>query len=438
MYVVLLAIMVFISAALAGIFAPPFEKYDAKAAAAIEYTCCDTGDGEECRARTDVPEISFKGNQYGLLKSNSYPVERKHQKNHLEPANVNIPGVGRIFVNSANKYLHKDYSNECKEENKGEVDWLKGPKNPEGVLAEEHAGKGCYSVPKDLLIYLCDDSAAPGACGKKQVDFDRVNFDIYIRLNDIKPGGKIGKIPEIIKNCGKPETPPASEQKIAFRPSPEGQKNLQLRTFRFIQEEPPHRWLAPFCKPAVYLYPTKKTEINVSVFPQGEMLLTIPPYPKSGWDVVAEPNGDIQYQNNRFDYLYYEASIPDQLIQKPKEGFVIPYDDRENFIRELVIKLGLNEKETQQFVEYWAPILPKSPYYFIGVLPVSNLNEIAPLLITPKPDTIIRISLYFQPLDKKVSVTEPLLLPVNRTGYTVVEWGGIFKQDKDHPFSCFM
>ena len=125
-------------------------------------------------------------------------------------------------------------------------------------------------------------------------------------------------------------------------------------------------------------------------------------------------------------------------FQKPKQGYVIEYEKRSVFLTDLPPKLGLNEKETRQFVEYWVPILPKANYYFVGVIPQAHLNEIAPVIISPKPKNLIRVNLYFQALDKPEKVEPPLILPVNREGYTAVEWGGIFKRDKDHPFSCFM
>jgi hypothetical protein len=422
MYVILLAIMIFISVSLSGLFAPPFPQGEAEQAVMDNYLCCDTGDGPNCQPRTDVPIIKHNGKNYALLKSNTYPIEKAHQADHLQETKT-VTEAGRVFENIVSRSGRKPGSG-CDGDN---IDFLKGEKDPN----VEH-GSGCRAIPNDLLIYVCRADNGPKACDGKEGS--GVAFDVYIDIDEVNRTG----IPEPILNCTKPPAAKNSEKQIEFKVSPGGQQNLQLRTFKFVQDEEPHRWHAPWCKPAIYLYPERKSEINVSIFPQGKMLLTIPPYPKTGWDVVAEPNGDIYHLNKRFDYLYYEASIPDQLIEKPKQGYVISYDERKVFLRHLVTELGLNEKETEQFVEYWVPILPKSPYYFIGVLPVTNLNELAPLLITPKPDNLIRISLYFEALEKKITVDPPTILPISREGYTAVEWGGIVKQDKDHPFSCFM
>jgi hypothetical protein len=423
MYVVLLAIMVFTSAALAGLFAPPQEEGTPSAAVQDNYHCCDTGDGPDCKPRTDVPIIKHNGKNYALLKSNTYPIQKNHQAEHLQETQT-VTDAGRVFENIVSEKSGKAPNSSC---NGNGVDYLKGQPDPN----VEH-GSGCNGIPNNLLVYVCRADNGPGSCDGREGS--GVAFDVYIDVDEVNRTG----IPEPILNCTKPPKAEKNELQIAFKTSPGGQKNLQLRTFEFVQNEDPHRWHAPWCKPAIYLYPERKAEINVSIFPQGKMLLTIPPYPKKGWDVVAEPDGDVYYQNQRFDYLYYEASIPDQIIDKPREGYIISYDEREEFLRNLVRELGLNGKETEQFVEYWVPILPKAPYIFVGVISVSNLNEISPLLITPKPDNLIRISLYFEARNKSVSVNPPTILPVNRDGYTAVEWGGIVKQDKDHPFSCFM
>jgi hypothetical protein len=442
MYFILIAITIFISVSLSGLFAPAFPKNVDNPAAQDEYTCCETGSGEKCRA---IPEASFdyynkntkKTDRYDLIKRDAFLANtgRFLMEEHMDPAvddkgkNILTPDKNPIFVNRGESRKNDIYP-ECVGRGKDNTgyDRLYGKPDPRNTKKDD-VGKGCYAIPDELLLYVCRKDS-PGNCFNNEAHASEVKFDIYIRRGEA--------IPEPIKNCYKPPLPASGQKMIVFKPSPEGQKNLQLRTFKFTQEKPPVFWMSPYCKPAIYLYPERKTEMNVSVFPQGEMLLTIPPYPKNGWNVVAEPNGDIHYQNNRFDYLYYEASIPDQLIQKPDTGYVIPYDERSLFLTDLVTKLGLNEKETQQFVEYWVPILPKSPYYFIGVVPESTLHEISPVLITTKPDNLIRVTLYFQALDKKVTVTPPLILPVSRDGFTAVEWGGIYKQDKDHPFSCFM
>jgi len=284
------------------------------------------------------------------------------------------------------------------------------------------AGKeGCTPIPDDEIIYVCINNCDP-------VSPD-TEFDIYFRLDDIPTPG----VPDVVKNCRETAT---GQVIITPTPAPnEPFKDLQINAFK-VQKVA--TWLSPYCKPAIYLYPKEKENIHVSIAPKGKLTLTIPSYPSSGWNVTAYPNGDIYSGSTQYDYLYYEAQIPNDLIDKPEKGFVVRKDEVKNLLETILPQLGLNGKESEQFTSYWINVLPKSSYYFVGVVTQSTLNDIAPLVINPKPDTLIRVTLYFKMLDTNQPVTEPVLSSVKRNGFTVVEWGGIVQTDPDHPFSCFM
>ena len=51
-------------------------------------------------------------------------------------------------------------------------------------------------------------------------------------------------------------------------------------------------------------------------------------------------------------------------------------------------------------------------------------TETAKLDVSPKPDSVIRAFMAFRAIDRPVAVSEPELQPVERKGFTVVEWGG--------------
>ena len=55
---------------------------------------------------------------------------------------------------------------------------------------------------------------------------------------------------------------------------------------------------------------------------------------------------------------------------------------------------------------------------------MDEINNYMSLNITPKPDTLIRILMEFKALDEPIKVKEQELTPIQRSGYTVVEWGG--------------
>lgn len=211
--------------------------------------------------------------------------------------------------------------------------------------------------------------------------------------------------------------------------------SLQMKTFS-AGSLPSWGWWSPECKPAIYLYPEKETRINVKVDPAGFLTYTDPEYPSGGWQVIAYPDGKISTNGKDYNYLYYESKINDLEIDKPTEGFVVPFNDLSKFYSNLLPSLGLNAKETKDFKDYWEKYLPKSNYYFVGLMDDRSIEKIEPLTVNPKPDSIIRIRFYFEALDEKISVKEPSIITPVRSGYTLVEWGGLVKVDKSHPFTC--
>jgi len=91
--------------------------------------------------------------------------------------------------------------------------------------------------------------------------------------------------------------------------------------------------------------------------------------------------------------------------------------------------LGLNEKESADFREFWESHMTKAPYYFVTFYGTNAMNTIAPLKINPKPDTVIRILMDYKPLLKPIVVKEQSLRSVPRTGFTVIEWGGVLGRE---------
>ncbi len=213
-------------------------------------------------------------------------------------------------------------------------------------------------------------------------------------------------------------------------------KSLQLKRIIFAQT-PSYSWWTPSCKPAIYLYPQERENVNVKVNTTGFFTLTIPQYPgKTGWHTVANPNGVIEVNGISYPYLYYESKVPDSKITKPDKGFVAARNELPKLFSDLLPKLGLNSKESREFRDYWTKALPASPYYLVGVMSEESINQIEPLDINPKPDSIIRVRLYFELSDKPIQIDSPKIITPQRKGFTVVEWGGMIKVDKNSNFTC--
>ena len=231
-----------------------------------------------------------------------------------------------------------------------------------------------------------------------------------------------------------------------------GRDQLQLEWFLFQSNGV---W-AVHCKPAVYLYPPKKQLVNIKVFPKGELSYTDPSYDSQrGWTVEAFPNGKLNVFSrqpsavSQFDYLYYESKLLDSEIKKPTEGWVVKSEagvknkqslpagqELRELLERILPKLGLNQKEKADFMNYWLTKLPKSPYYFVGLIEKNQRDYLEALEVTPNPETSIRFSLYFEALDEPRAVTEPKITTPERTGFTLVDWGGMIELHPGTPFTC--
>ncbi len=183
-------------------------------------------------------------------------------------------------------------------------------------------------------------------------------------------------------------------------------------------------------KPVIYLYPTKPTSMNVSVKTSGKIVVSDPQYPNGGWkNVLANPNGNLVYQNKNYKELFYESRV--KLGFKPLNGIIISTSDLKNQLSELVYQLGLTNPEKQEFLDWWVPRLNalNSPYILFSILDHESKEAYDHVDATPQPDTRIEFIAYFKPLDLPIAI-DPLVLPARpeRHGFTMVEWGGVIDQ----------
>jgi hypothetical protein len=55
-----------------------------------------------------------------------------------------------------------------------------------------------------------------------------------------------------------------------------------------------------------------------------------------------------------------------------------------------------------------------SKYYFINFIQTKDFNKIAPISISPKPDSMMRVFMHLEKLDEKKSVKKQNLIPFDR------------------------
>lgn len=254
-------------------------------------------------------------------------------------------------------------------------------------------------------VYDCEKLELPGAYIKNlnskaetQADFDG-KFSIEAKLKDVLEISFLG----------------FKSQKVKI----ENKENLvvNLKAEQQIMLE----------KPVIYLYPTEKTAIEIKLDLNGKLLTTFPKYDKN-WDVIAEPNGQIfDKKTNR----YYSSLFWDGTIDFPEEhykyhdGFIVTKEKLIEFLIEKLEHIGLNNQETNEFIQYWLPLLERNKYNFIHFLVNEECDEIAILNVNPKPETTIRIYMEFYGLENFTEIKEQQLPKTERKGFTLVEWGGV-------------
>lgn len=176
-------------------------------------------------------------------------------------------------------------------------------------------------------------------------------------------------------------------------------------------------------KPVIYLYPEEEIDASVYVEPTGGFSITEPVY-KNGWYIHATPESELyNYDDGEiYPYLFWEGFGMDYV--RPKEGFVVERENVKQFLEEKLAKLGLIEKEYDEFIEFWLPKMQEKPYYFVTFVPQEEFDQMAPLKVVPAPDTIIRVFMDYEGLDYPIQVNEQNIITPERIGFTVVEWGG--------------
>lgn len=177
-------------------------------------------------------------------------------------------------------------------------------------------------------------------------------------------------------------------------------------------------------KPIIYLYPEKEQKINVKLDFEGSLTHTYPKYPEQGWTVEAKPDGTLTDENGRSYYALFWEGDADKNFHF-HEGFVVPGNETASFFEKSLAVLGLTDKEANEFIVYWLPLMENNPYNLIH-FSTHEYEEMAKLNITPTPDQIIRVMMVWSPLEQPVSIPPQNLAALNtsRKGFTVVEWGG--------------
>lgn len=182
-------------------------------------------------------------------------------------------------------------------------------------------------------------------------------------------------------------------------------------------------------KPAIYLYPVKKTEIVVTHAFKGKITTTYPAY-KENWTIAADPNGNLfsKPEQRNYPYLFWEGvyAFPAEHYQY-KSGFYVDKVNYTSFLQTKLAAIGLNEKEINDFIVYWLPAMNHYEKSFVYFRINDDIDGVSVLTTKPAADTTIRVFMEFAGIDAaqdSLTLPEQVLPTIAREGFTLVEWGG--------------
>ena len=175
-----------------------------------------------------------------------------------------------------------------------------------------------------------------------------------------------------------------------------------------------------YAKPVLYLYPEKETNVSIK-FAHPERLTTVYPEYNDGWSVKASPDGNLFDGKRNYYALYWEENS--DFVPDFSTGFIVE-DNYSEFLEEKLNEIGLSEREANEFIMYWLPILEKNGKSIVHFELTESREAGNKLLISPEPDSLLRIAIHIKKAGSVGSVTPQTFAKFERKGFTAVEWGG--------------
>lgn len=178
-------------------------------------------------------------------------------------------------------------------------------------------------------------------------------------------------------------------------------------------------------KPVIYLYPQLSTEVEVKIDIHGEDAFLYPTYSDS-WEFTAEPNGDLTFDDNQtYNYLFWEAANNRVISPEQTEsGFFVKGKNAIKFLEEKLTTAGFNSEEQADFITFWGPRMAQNNLNFVHFEFNDLCTKYADLDISPKPDYLYRIFMVWGSVSEEFEVKEQEIKQFNRSGFSVLEWGG--------------
>ena len=182
-------------------------------------------------------------------------------------------------------------------------------------------------------------------------------------------------------------------------------------------------------KPILYLYPKKdKSKVTIT-FEKPELIKISYPLYKDKWVVTANQNGTLtDKKGNTYYGLYWEETKYTDVDFST--GYYVTSDNAASFLEEKLKYIGLNEREINEFIIYWLPILDQNKKSVVHFELTDERQLTNAINISPKPDSLLRVSMHVKRVDEEPkNLRKQGMKHFNRTGFAVVEWGGVIHSD---------
>ena len=179
-------------------------------------------------------------------------------------------------------------------------------------------------------------------------------------------------------------------------------------------------------KPVLYLYPQEERQLTVTLDLEGS-LDTVYPAPddqratdrgtQASWTVTASPDGTLTDASGRtYPSLFWDGPVRQE---SPQQGFVVAREDAVPFLEEKLALLGLSDRESADFITYWAPRIRAYEYTFVS-FDASVYTQRASYSFTDEagatvtPDTFIRVFMTIREADANTVVQPQAFAPPRR------------------------
>ncbi|MDX2360313.1 MAG: hypothetical protein QNK23_05880 [Crocinitomicaceae bacterium] len=178
-------------------------------------------------------------------------------------------------------------------------------------------------------------------------------------------------------------------------------------------------------KPVIYLYPEEDTQVSVQVDVVGHNPFFYPKY-TDVWEFTATPLGELKFKDATYNYLFWDADQFFKLsTEESQSGFICEGENTVAFLEEKLTLAGLTSQEQADFITYWGPRLQRNELNYIHFMFNEECAAFAELSISPKPDHMYRIYMVWSPVESDFFIEEQTILPMDRSGFSVLEWGGL-------------